>query len=120
MLRSVAFRNESGGVDQNNNNEGQTIDNNTSWANVGRNYNLNHGTNGTPHIVRNNLSFAGGSSDSFRAGSQLTSNSWQVVTSPAAGASDVLSVNESAARNPRNADGSLPYWSFLSPVPGGS
>ena len=119
LLRSVAFRNKSGGIDQNNNNEGQTIDNNTSWANYGRNYNLNHGTNGTPHIVRNNLSLAGGSSDSFRAGSQLTSNSWQVVTSPAVSASDVLSVDTSVATSPRNADGSLPYWPFLRPVPGG-
>ena len=119
LLRSVAFRNKSGGVDQNNNNEGQTIDNNTSWGNYGRNYNLNHGTNGTPHIVRNNLSFAGGSSDSFRAGSQLTSNSWQVITSPAVSASDVLSVDTSVATAPRNADGSLPYWPFLRPVPAG-
>lgn len=119
LLRSVAFRNESGGVDQNNNNEGQTIDNNTSWANVGRNYNLNHGTNGTPHIVRNNLSFAGGSSDSFRSGSLLTNNSWQIISAPAANASDVLSTIESVATAPRNPDGSLPYWPFLRPVSGG-
>ena len=119
LVRSVAFRNKSGGIDQNNNNEGQTIDNNTSWANYGRNYNLNHGTNGTPHVVRNNLSFAGGSSDTFRAGSLLTSNSWQVITSPAVSASDVLSVDTSIATAPRNADGSLPSWPFLRPVPAG-
>jgi hypothetical protein len=119
LLRSIAFRNKSGGIDQNNNNEGQTIDNNTSWANYGRNYNLNHGTNGTPHIVRNNLSFAGGSSDTFRSGSLLTNNSWQVITSPAVSASDVLSVDTSTATAPRNADGSLPNWPFLRPVPAG-
>lgn len=119
LVRSVAFRNKSGGIDQNNNNEGQAIDNNTSWANYGRNYNLNHGTNGTPHVVRNNLSFAGGSSDTFRAGSLLTSNSWQVITSPAVSASDVLSVDTSIATAPRNADGSLPNWPFLRPVPAG-
>lgn len=119
LARSVAFRNESNGVDQNNNNEGQTIDNNTSWANKARNYNLNHGTNATPHIVRNNLSFAGTSTDSWRSGTLFTNNSWQVVTAPGAGAGDVLSVNESVATAPRNADGSLPYWPFLRPVPGG-
>ena len=119
LLRSVAFRNKSGGIDQNNNNEGQTIDNNTSWANYGRNYNLNHGTNGTPHILRNNVSFSGGSSDSWRSGSLLTNNSWQVVTNPVVSASDVLSIDTSVATAPRNADGSLPYWPFLRPVPGG-
>ena len=119
LLRSIAFRNKSGGIDQNNNNEGQTIDNNTSWANYGRNYNLNHGTNGTPHIVRNNLSFAGGSSDTFRSGSLLTNNSWQIISSPAVSASDVLSVDPSSATAPRNADGSLPSWPFLRPVPAG-
>jgi len=118
LLRSVAFRNEASGVDQNNNNEGQTIDNITSWANKARNFNLNHGTNGTPHIVRNNLSFAGASSDSFRSGSLLTNNSWQVIA-PAPNASDVLSLDESVATGPRNPDGSLPYWPFLRPVSGG-
>jgi hypothetical protein len=28
-------------------------------------------------------------------------------------------VDESVARAPRNADGSLPYWPFLRPVPAG-
>jgi hypothetical protein len=119
LLRSVAFRNKSGGVDQNNNNEGQTIDNNTSWANYGRNYNLNHGTNGTPHVVRNNLSFAGGSSDTFRSGSLLTNNSWQIISGPAANAGDVLSTADSVVTGPRQPDGSLPYWPFLRPVPAG-
>lgn len=119
LVRSVAFRNEASGVDQNNNLAGQTIDNNTSWANKARNFNLNHGTNTTPHIVRNNLSFAGASGDSFRSGTLATNNSWQVVSAPAAGASDVLSVDESVAAAPRNADGSLPAWPFLRPVPAG-
>lgn len=119
LVRSVAFRNEASGVDQNNNLAGQTIDNNTSWANKARNFNLNHGTNTTPHVVRNNLSFAGASGDSFRSGTLLTNNSWQVISSPAANAGDVLSVDESVATAPRNADGSLPYWPFLRPTPAG-
>ena len=100
LARSLAFVNESNGVDQNNNNEGQTIDNNTSWGHKARNYNLNHGTNGTPHIVRNNLSFGGTSGDSFRSGTIFTNNSWQLLTSPAANSSDVLSVSTSGVTMP--------------------
>lgn len=119
LLRSVAFKNESNGVDQNNNILGQTLDHNTSWANKARNYSMAHGTNTTPHVIRNNLSLAGASSDSWTSGTQSTSNSWQVVTAPAANASDVLSVDESVVRGSRRADGSLPAWPFLRPVPGG-
>ena len=119
LVRSVTFRNESNGVDQNNNISGQTVDNNTSWANKSANFNLNHGTNTTPHVVRNNLSFGGAGGDSFRSGTLSTSNSWQVISSPAANASDVQSVDESVATAPRNADGSLPTWPFLRPVAGG-
>ena len=119
LVRSVAFRNEANGVDQNNNISGQTIDNNTSWANKASNFQLNHGTNTTPHLVRNNLSFAAASSDSFTAGTVSSSNSWQVVSSPSANAADVQSVDESVAMQPRNADGSLPSSLFLRPVAGG-
>ena len=118
-VRSIAFRNEANGIDQNNNILGQTLDNNTSWANKARNYSMNHGTNTTPHVIRNNLSFAGASNDSWTGGTIFTNNSWQVVTNPVVSASDVLSVNESVATTPRNADGSLPYWPFLRPVPAG-
>ncbi|TAL05798.1 MAG: DUF1565 domain-containing protein [Verrucomicrobia bacterium] len=119
LAHSLAFVNESNGVDQNNNEEGQTIDNNTSWGNKARNFNLNHGTNSTPHLVRNNLSFSGASGDSFRTGTIVTSNSWQVVSSPAANAGDVLSVNSSGVDGPRQSDGSLPVLPFLRPVPAG-
>ena len=115
----IAFGNASNGYDQNNNTLGQTLDQNTGWNNSARNFNLNHGTNTTPHVVRNNLSFDATSGDSFRSGTVLTSNSWQVVTSPAVSAADVQSVDESVAVLPRNADGSLPVWPFLRPVNGG-
>ena len=84
----ISFGNKVNGYDQNNNISGLIVDNNTAWANGGRNFNLNHGPNITPHVVRNNLSIAGGNSDSFRPDSLLTNNSWQVV-SPAATAIDV-------------------------------
>jgi Pel9A-like, right handed beta helix region/Immunoglobulin I-set domain len=122
LVRSVAFRNQANGVDQNNNTAGQIIDQNTGWANLMKNFNLNHNSTNAPmqgvHVLRNNLSIAGGSSDSWRAGSLLTNNSWQVI-SPAANNSDVLSVDESVAVAPRQSDGSLPVWPFLRPVPGG-
>jgi len=118
LVRSVAFRNESNGVDQNNNLDGQTLDNNTSWANKARNYSMAHGANTTPHIARNNISFAGASNDAWTSGTLATNNSWQIIA-PTVNASDFLSLDESVATAPRNADGSLPYWTFLRPVPGG-
>ena len=94
------------------------MDNNTSWANVKKNYYLDHGTNQVPHVVRNNLSFAGGQGDTFRAGTIFTNNSWQVISSPGAGTNDLLSVDVSAAMAPRRDDGGLPDVPFLRPVPG--
>ena len=119
LARSVAFRNEANGVDQNNNISGQTLDNNTSWGNQGRNFAMAHGTNTTPHIVRNNLSIGGASGDQWTSGTLFTSNSWQVISSPAANNSDLQSIDESAVMSPRQADGSLPFLPFLRPVPGG-
>jgi hypothetical protein len=118
FVRCLAFGNMANGVDQNNNIAGQTVDNNTSWGNHAANFQLNHGTNTTPHVIRNNLSFAGSSGDSFRSGSLMTNNSWQVL-SPAAGSGDVLSVDYSLATAPRRDDGGLPEIPFLRPVPTG-
>ena len=118
LVRCLSFCNNANGVDQNNNIAGQTVDNNTAWANLGANFNLNHGTNTTPHVIRNNVSIAGKSSDAFRSGSLLTNNSWQVLSS-AASTNDVLSVNYVLATGPRRDDGGLPELPFLRPVPGG-
>ena len=106
------------GFDQNNNIAGQTLDNDTSWSNFGVNFNLNHGVNTNSHVLRNNLSFAGHGSDSFRTGSLLTNNGWQVL-SPAPGTGDVLSVDYSLATGPRRDDGGLPDISFMRPIPTG-
>lgn len=69
--------------------------------------------------VRNNLSIAGGKADSFTSGSILMSNSWQVITSPAANTNNVLSIDTSFATAPRRDDGSLPEIPLMRPVPGG-
>jgi hypothetical protein len=122
FVSCVSFGNQANGFDQNNNIAGLTVDNCTAWANGGQNFDLNHDSKKLPmvgpHIVRNNLSIAGRSPDSFRSGSLLTNNSWQVLT-PAANALDVESTNSAYASAPRREDGSLPETPLFRPVPHG-
>jgi hypothetical protein len=124
LVRSAAFVNMANGIDQNNNTAGLTVDNNISWKNVKANFNLNHNTTNAPitgyHVVRNNVSISGGSSDSFTGGSTLQSNSWQVISSPAVSTNDLISTDVNLAVAPRQADGSLPANNLLHPIaPGG-
>jgi hypothetical protein len=121
LVGCVSFNNvgsTGNGIDQNNNTAGLTIDQNVSWANRNENFDLAHGANTTPHVVRNNISLAGGNTDSFTSGTLSTNNSWQVV-SPAVGTNDFLSVDASFAVAPRRDDGGLPETPFFRPVPGG-
>jgi hypothetical protein len=122
LVCSLSFHNMGtngcNGIDQNNNTLGQTVDQNTSWGNLKANFNLANGANTTPHVVRNNVSFGGGSSDSFTTGTLSTNNTWD-VGSPAASTNDFLSVDTSFAVAPRRDDGSLPETPFFRPVPGG-
>jgi hypothetical protein len=121
-ISCVSFGNKVVGFDQNDNTAGLTVDNCTAWANGGANFNLNHDATNAPmvgvHVVRNSLSIAGHSSDSFRSGSLLTNNSWQVL-SPVASTNDILSIDSSLALGPRRDDGSLPETPFLRPIPTG-
>ncbi len=121
-LNCVSFGNKVNGFDQNDNTAGLTVDNCTAWANGSANFNLNHDATNAPmigvHVVRNNLSIAGHSGDSFRSGSLLTNNSWQVV-SPVASTSDVLSHDGTLVLMPRRDDGSPPETPFMRPIPGG-
>ena len=119
VIRCVAFDNVQNGFDQNNNAAGLTVNQNTAWANGARNFALNHGTNLTPHVVQNNLSFAGGVTDTFRSGSILVSNSWQVIPSPLPGTNDFLGLDVSWASAPRRDNGDLPETPFLRPIPRG-
>jgi hypothetical protein len=118
LINGISFGNPHAGVDQNNNTAGQTVDNTTAWANSGANFNLKHGANTTPHIVRNNVSISGGSSDSFTTGTLSTNNSWQVL-STAASVDDLLSTNTAFVVAGRRDDGGLPENPFLRPVPTG-
>ena len=122
LVCSLSFHNMGtngcNGIDQNNNTLGQTVDQNTSWANRSNNFALNHGVNTTPHIVRNNVSFAGGRSDTFSTGTITNNNSWQVLSSTV-NTNDFLSVDTTLAIAPRRDDGGLPDTPFFRPVPGG-
>jgi len=118
LSHCLSFGNAANGVDQNNNIAGQTVDQNTVWGNLGANFSLKHGTNTTPHVVRNNISLAGAKSDSFTTGSLLTNNSWQIV-SPAMTTNDLLSINTALALLPRKDNGDLPDSPFLRPLPDG-
>jgi hypothetical protein len=122
LVGCLAFQNVGtggNGIDQNNNALGQTVDQNTSWSNRSRNFNLKHGTNTTPHAVRNNVSMFGGTADAFTNTTILVSNSWQMAFSPALGTNDFLSMDTSWAVAPRRDDGGLPETPFMRPVPGG-
>ncbi len=118
VVNCVSFSNTHHGFDQNNNSAGMTLDQNTAWHNgllSGLNFSLNHGTvTQGVHVVRNNLSIDGGVDF---ATANLTNNSWQLITSPAANTGDVLGVDESFALAPRRDDGGLPEVPFLRPVP---
>ena len=120
IYNSLAFGNPQNGFDQNDNSAGLTVDQNTSWANGGQNFDLDHNSEtSVVHTVRNNLSIAGGSSDSFTSGSIQTNNSWQVITSPAAKTNDGISIDTSFATAPRRDDGSLPEIPLMRPVSNG-
>jgi hypothetical protein len=119
ICHSISFGNAAHGYDQNNNISGQTVDNNLGWANGKKNFYLNHTTNTTPHIVRNNVSFAGAQGDTFYAGTLFTNNSWQLISSPGVGTNDFLSLDVSLAMAPRRDDGGLPDVQFSRPQPAG-
>jgi hypothetical protein len=118
IYNSLAFENPQNGFDQNDNMAGLTVDQNTAWKNLGLNFDLSHGivTAGV-HVVRNNLSIFG--AIIVTNSSIQISNSWQVITSPGATNSDVLSIDTTFATAPRRDDGSLPEIPFMRPVPGG-
>jgi hypothetical protein len=123
VTRNISFKNFHNGFDQNNSAAGITLDQNTAWANgtnADSNFKMNHVTTNSPptiHVVRNNISIGGPTSDSFYPGSVLISNSWQVV--PAAGTNQWLNLDRAQALTPRRDDGGLPEVPLLRPLPTG-
>ena len=124
LVRSVSYQNwgrpgKGGkGIDQNNNTGSLTIDNNTSWGNRVEDINMNTTPTTTGTItLRNNLVISG--IVNIQGSATQISNSWQVISSPAAGTNDVLSMDASLLAAPRQADGSLPVTALVHPVPNG-
>lgn len=88
---------------------GVTVDNNTAFANGGRNFRFDEEY---PHLVRNNISLSG--SETIYATVADSFNTWNGI---AFSRSDFLSFDDAGATGPRQADGSLPVLDFLRLAP---
>jgi len=111
LNRVLVWENEVRGIDVNGNGFGVTVNNSTVF-NSGRNWQFDEESFETmnQHVLRNNISFAGSSSDDFDSGVEDTFNTWNGIPVSAA---DFLSLDDSIARGPRQPDGSLPVSDFL-------
>ncbi|MGC9394530.1 MAG: InlB B-repeat-containing protein, partial [Anaerolineae bacterium] len=121
ILRNcIAFDNayESGkGFDQNHNMSGITIYNSVAWGNL-INFSFNETPNdGSHHVLHNNVSFDPVTADTnIVADSVQDYNSWTLTVT--AMITDFLSLDETLAKAPRQADGSLPDNDFARLVAG--
>jgi pectate disaccharide-lyase len=100
------------GFDQNSHKGGELVQNCTSWGN-GYNFMFEEDPDsGATNQFDNNIEFGHKASMAFEfsAGAILNNNSWQLAT-PAA-AADFVSLAETLALAPRQADGSLPVNDF--------
>jgi hypothetical protein len=115
VLNRVLAWNNRNGIDVNGNGNGVTVQNSTSFDNV-RNWQFDETDEDTlnPHVLTNNISFSGSSSDNFDTGVTSSHNTWNGIPVNEA---DFLSLDDTIARGPRNADGSLPISNFLRLVP---
>lgn len=117
ILRNcVSFHNLARGFDQNNNVGGVTILNCVSWKNGGQNFIFNGAlASGQKNVLRNNISFAGGTADAITNATQST-NSWSggFTVSTA----DFQSLDTTLATVGRNPDGSVPATKLLRLVAG--
>lgn len=115
LNRVLAWENAVRGIDVNGNGFGVQVSNSTVY-NSGRNWQFDETSSETmnQHILRNNISFAGTSSDDFDSGVTDSFNTWNGI---AVEASDFVSLDDTIARGPRNPDGSLPVSDFLRLAP---
>ena len=84
---------------------GVTVNNNTAFANGGRNFRFDENY---PHVLRNNISLSG--SVTIYGPVDDAYNTWNGIS---VDAGDFLSLDDSGATGPRQADGSLPQLDFL-------
>lgn len=95
-----------------NSNRGTVIMYNCSAHSNGRNINFGSSNIASSLTIKNSLSFAGGSGDSYQAtATDITNNSWQDGLE--ASAIDFVSIDLDALSAPRKADGSLPDVQYL-------
>ncbi|MCA9240162.1 MAG: right-handed parallel beta-helix repeat-containing protein, partial [Planctomycetales bacterium] len=121
VSNSLAWGNAHNGIDINGNARdsvgpniiphGVTIYNVTSYDNAGQNFRLDEDF---AHVARNNLSYDGVAN--VHSGTDDQFNSWNGIVNVSS--SDFLSLDDSQARGPRGADGSLPVIDFLHLAPG--
>jgi pectate disaccharide-lyase len=110
VMNCVAFNNiytTGRGFDQNSHHSGMIVYNCLSFDNK-QNYRFNTASDdGTTNFFKNNVSFAGTTTDIFVTGTVQLSNSWNSA-GVTVNSNDFNSVTEAMAAAPRNADGSLP------------
>lgn len=111
LNRVVVWENAVRGIDVNGNGFGVEVNNSTVY-NSGRNWQFDETSSETlnQHLLRNNISYAGTSSDIFQSGVTDSFNTWNGISVDAA---DFLSLDDTIARGARNPDGSLPVSDFL-------
>jgi hypothetical protein len=123
VKNSLAWGNAVRGVDINGNaltlnpdfgpiTHGVTIYNVTSYNNGDRNFSFYEDF---PHVLRNNVSFAGAKPDNINATNDDAFNTWNGYSTDAA---DFLSLDDSIATGARLMDGSIPFNNFLRLAPG--
>jgi len=111
LTNVLAWGNQNQGINSNANGNGVNISNSTVY-NSGRNWQFPETSSQViaQHVLRNNVSFAGTTSDVFSTSVDDAFNTWNGVT---VDASDFLSLDDTIARGSRRADGSLPTSDFL-------
>ena len=99
------------GIDVNGNGTGVVVNNSVGFSNT-RNWYFDETAAQTQnlHVLRNNISLNGSSSDVFLSGVNHAYNTWNGIP---VNALDFLSLRDILARGPRNPDGSLPVSDFL-------
>ena len=114
LVRNVAWDHRAHGFDVNGNASGVTVYNNTAYLNRGVNFNFDDDPaidEQAPYVLRNNVSVAA----SVRMDASVVDeafNSWSRSVNIATTA-DFVTLDDTGADGPRQADGSLPDLDFL-------
>ncbi|MGH8511101.1 MAG: Ig-like domain-containing protein, partial [Gammaproteobacteria bacterium] len=110
LKNNVSWKNRTPGFSSNSADLPMTLYNNTSWLNGNPNFSIGAPLAGGGHVLKNNLAF-GPTGVSIAGGSTASNNSWQLPVTVSN--ADFASLDDTCARGPRQADGSLPNCTFL-------